>query len=490
MSLNFDLNIFLSVYANIFNNLSHYPYMTSFEKALNKKGRRANSVAVIGALFGDEGKGRITDEITDYFLNKKGFKEIVVYRDNGGSNAGHTISMNGKKIGLHQIGSGILHKGCNVVLGKGMVIHPSDLLEEIEEVKKVFSLKELPANLMIDEMAVLSLDTHRAFESALKERKSKSLGTQAATGRGIAPAYADVVYRFPLRMRDLYKENWKEIFVDHYERYSDWINSMGLNLENIVIQRYKGKEHKIGNVDIFINDLEKAKELLRPYVSNIYDFLKKNWEGDTPFVFEKAQAIGLDMRWGVYPDVSASNCCLDGITFSTEGIINANDISARLGVIKSTYTSSVGKRRIPTFMEEEFASPLRDDANEYGTTTGRPRDIAYMDLVMLKYFCKVGGIEELVFTHMDIVYEKPVKVCVEYEKNSKIVTYRPDQEHLDNVKPVYKEFKPWNKEFKKFKEYSELPKEIHSFVEFISKASNTKPVMLTYGPDRHDTLVM
>ena len=122
--------------------------MTNLEKSLRKKGRRANSVAVIGAIFGDEGKGRITDELTDYFLKK--YKKVIVYRDNGGSNAGHTISMNGKKIGLHQIGSGILHKGCVVVLGKGMAIHPIDLLDEIEEVKRVFEFQKLPAQLMID----------------------------------------------------------------------------------------------------------------------------------------------------------------------------------------------------------------------------------------------------------------------------------------------------------------------------------------------------
>lgn len=464
--------------------------MTNLEKALNKKGRRANSVAVIGALFGDEGKGRITDELTDYFLNKQGFKEIVVYRDNGGANAGHTISMNGKKIGLHQIGSGILHEGCWVVLGKGMVIHPSDLLEEIGEVKEVFELKELPATLMIDEMAVLSLDTHRAFESALKNRKSQTLGSQAATGRGIAPAYADVTYRFPIRIRDLYKENWKELLTDHYERYSEWVGSMGYSLEEMVIQRYKGREHTVGSLDVFLEDLEKSKEQLKPYVKDIHDFLKEQWEGTTPFIFEKAQAIGLDPRWGIYPDVSASNCSLDGITYSTEGVINASDISARLGVIKSTYTSSVGKRKLPTFMEEEFASVLRDDAHEYGTTTGRPRDIAYMDLVMLKYYCKVSGIEELVFTHMDIVYEHPVKVCVEYAKGSNRVEYRPDQEHLNEVRAVYKEFEPWKKEFKSFSEYSKLSSEIHKFIDYFSQYSNTNPVMLTYGPDRHDTMII
>lgn len=463
--------------------------MTNFERVLNKQGRRPNSVAIIGALFGDEGKGRITDELSDYFLNTKKFKHIVVYRDNGGANAGHTISMNGKKIGLHQIGSGILHKGCYVVLGKGMVMHPGDLLEEIIEIKDVFELKELPAKLMIDELAVLSLDTHRAFESALKGRSSKSLGSQAATGRGISPAYGDVVYRFPLRMRDLLKKNWKEIFSEHYIRYSDWISGMGFDMKKMKIQRYKGREYTVGSCKKFLKDLEESRKILKLYICDVHDFLRKTWASDTPFIFEKAQAIGLDIRWGIYPDVSASNCALDGITYSTEGIIDANDISGRLGVIKSTYTSSVGKRIVPTPMEERYAKVLRDDAHEYGTTTGRPRDILYMDAVMLKYFCKVGGIEELVFTHMDIVYDRPVKVCIKYVKKGKKIEYRPDQEWLLGIKPVYKEFKEWNKDiFKDIKRYSNLPKEVISFVEYLSSNTNTTSVMITYGPDRNDTL--
>ena len=465
--------------------------MGNLTKSLKKKGRRPNSVAIIGAFFGDEGKGRITDELVNYFLNKKKFKKVVVYRDNGGANAGHTISHEGKKISLHQIGSGILHKGCYVVLGKGMVLHPNDLLEEIEEVKEVFGFKKLPSTLMVDELTTLCLDTHRAFEAVLKSSKSKALGFRATTNRGISPAYADVLYRFPLQVRDIFKEDWKERFSEHYDRYEKLIDGLGFKLRDIKIQRFKGREKSVGSKKDFLKEIENTKDTLKPYVYDIHDFLKVNWESDTPFVFEKAQAIGLDYRWGVYPDISAANQCLDGITYSTQGVIDANDISARIGVIKSTYSSSVGKRIVPTPMEEEYAERIRKDANEYGATTGRPRDILYTDLVMLKYFCKVSNIEEIVYTHMDIVYDDPIKVCTEYKKGRKKVGYRPDQEYLLDIKPVYKEFKPWNKEeFKKTKKYSELSKKIHRFVEYISEYTNTEPVMLTYGPDRNDTLIV
>jgi adenylosuccinate synthase len=466
--------------------------LNNITKALNKKERRPNSVAVIGAFFGDEGKGRITDELADYFLNKEGFKKIVIYRDNGGANAGHTISHKGKKISLHQIGSGILHKGAYVVLGKGMVIHPSDVLEEIEEIKEVFGFKKLPSKLMIDQMATLCLDTHRAFEFAQKNINSKTLGSKASTNRGISPAYADVLYRYPLNLRDLYKRNWKDLFLDHYDRNNKLIKGLGFEMKDIKIQRYKGREDKVGSKKKFIKDLEKTRKLLKPYVYDMYEFVKKEWNSDTPFIFEKAQAIGLDYRWGIYPDISASNCCLDGITYSTEGIINSNEISARLGVIKSTYSSSVGKRIVPTkMMDKKLANRIREDANEYGATTKRPRDILHTDLVMLKYFCKVSGIEELVFTHMDIVYDEPVKVCTKYKKDGKYVGYRPDQEYLMGIEPVYKEFKPWDsEELKEIKSIKQLDSNLIKFMDYISSYTDTEPVAITYGPERNDTLII
>ena len=463
--------------------------MKNFERSLNKNGRRPNSVIVLGAMFGDEGKGRVTDELTEYFLNTKRFKKVIVYRGNGGANAGHTISCNGKKIGLHQIGSGILHKGCIVILGKGMVIHPGDLVEEIEQVKNTFKFDQLPASLYVDEMATLNLDTHRAFEYALNSIHSRSLGASAATGRGIAPAYADVLFRFPLRVRDLYKRGWKNILQEHYERYDNWIKGMDIDMKKMHIQRLNGRDYEIGNCAKFLKDLESSREKLKPYVNNVNSLLIKNWGSTTPFIFEKAQGVGLDYRWGLYPDVSASNCCLDGITYSTQGIVNAQDISGRFGVIKSTYSSSVGKRKLPTGMEERYAKIIREDAHEYGTTTGRPRDIAYLDLVMLKYFCEMSDIEELVFTHMDIIYERPVKLCVGYKMGDKKVEYRPDQEFINGVRPIYKDFKPWRKEdLLKAKSIRSLSKESKEYMQYISEYTKTKSVMITYGPDRHDTL--
>ncbi|KUK77358.1 MAG: Adenylosuccinate synthetase [candidate division WS6 bacterium 34_10] len=459
--------------------------MTNLETSLHKKGRRPNSVAVIGALFGDEGKGRITDELTNYFL--KNFGEVITYRDNGGSNAGHTVSVGDKSMGLHQVGSGILQKGSTVILGKGMVIHPIDLIEELNEVKRVFELEELPAKFMIDEMACLNLDTHRAFEEVLKGRGKSKFTYKAATGRGISPSYADVLHRNPVRIRDLISDVWKEKFSEHYQLYSEWIKGMGADPEKIHVNRFNSKPVLLGSKDEFLSNLEQIREEIKEYISPMFEYITKHWESETPFIFEKAQGVGVEYRWGAYPDVSCSDCTVYGITYSTEGAVIADDISSRIGVIKSTYTSSVGSRNIPTFMEDKLAKKIRDDANEYGTTTGRPRDIAYLDLLMLRYFCKVGGIEGLAYTHMDIVYDEPVKVCIEYMKDGKKSYYRPDQLHLNDIEPKYKEFKPWDSS--KFMD-GDIPKEAQTFMDYISDYTDTTPAVITYGPKRHDTLVV
>ncbi len=462
--------------------------MTNFEKCLSKKGRRKNSVAVIGALFGDEGKGRITDELTSHFL--KSFKKVIVYRDNGGSNAGHVVSVGDEKIDLHQIGSGILQKGCIVVLGKGMVIHPIDLVKEMEVIKETFGYKDLPADFKIDETSTLCLDTHRAFEGVLKDADSGSFGAKASTGRGISPAYADILYRFPVTMKDFLSRNWKDILSAHYARYEKWIKGMGGDLKNVKVKRFRDSDSKVGSRDVFLRNLEYSRKVLKNYSEDIHDFLEKEWNGSTPFVFEKAQGVGIDTRWAVYPDSTASNCCLDGITSSTEGVINANDISARIGVIKSTYTSSVGKRMLPTMMKGKYADRIRKDANEYGATTGRPRDIAYMDTVMLKYFCQAGGIEELAFTHMDIVYNEPVKICMGYLVDKKRAGYRPYQWYLDLIKPVYKNFKPWNGgNLKNRRSLENLQENAKNYIKFISSETGTTPVLLSYGPNREDTII-
>lgn len=448
-------------------------------------GRRPQSIAVMGGALGDEGKGRLTDEFTADFLKK--FKKVIHYRDNGGANAGHTVEIGDTRIALHQLSSGVTQKGCVVVMGKEMVIHPDDLILEIESVKKAFSTSTLPAELLIDELAFLCLDTHRAFEVVLKAQSTGSLGS---TGRGIAPAYADIIYRHPLQMRDLMARDWEKRVSEHYQLYKAWVQGFGYTLAKVEVPRLNGQVLKLGSEKVFIERLKKARTILRPFIQDVHEVLETAWRAKTPFVFEKAQALGLDHRWGIYPDVTASDCTFDGIFSSTEGIVDPQDIAVRAATIKATYSSSVGTRILPTLIKNKLANKIREDAHEYGSTTKRPRAIAHIDIPMLSYFMKVGRVEYLLVTHLDIAYPlQPIKVCVAYELDGKKVAYRPDQTFLNKVKPIYREFSSWDgKAVQSVRKPSELPKEAQVYLEFIAKKLNVHLLMATVGPKRDQTI--
>lgn len=457
------------------------------ENPFLQKGRRKNSIAVLGGALGDEGKGRVTDELTSLFLKEQ--KQVLHYRDNGGANAGHTIAFGDKKIALHQLGSGVLQKGCTVVLGKEMVIHPQDLVLEIKEVEKVLDGQKMPAKLLIDEMALLCLDTHRAFEAVLK---MKADGSKAATGRGISPAYADVVYRNPLRMRDLFASNWQERVAKHFNHYQMLCKGFDFELASVKVPRLDGSMLEVGTLADFTMQLETAKKTLKPFVSDVTALLKETWQSEVPMVFEKAQALGIDPRFGVYPDITASNCAFDGIYSSTEGVVDDRLLAVKAATIKATYTSSVGTRILPTMMEDGLAKRIREDANEYGATTKRPRDIAYIDLPMLSYLFRVGRVEYLTLTHLDIAYpEVPIKVCVGYEIDGREVGYRPDQEYLNQVTAKYIELPSFDgSTLTEAKTMSDLPKEALQYLAFLTQTLGVKPLLVSVGPKRDQTIII
>lgn len=446
---------------------------------------RSRSYAICGGAFGDEGKGRIVDMLV-HQLSQQGL--VVVYRDNGGANAGHTVEFpNGQRVALHQLPSGVFIKGAVVVLGKEMVIHPGDLLEELAQVKAVEVTADR-AEIRIDELALLSLDTHRAYESVLKDWQS---GGKGSTGRGISPAYADVLLRHPLRMRDVVVFDEEKV-TQHYKMYEAIAAGLGQKLAEIEVPTLAGEKIKVGTVEEFARRLRAQAEALKPLVQDIHGWLAEQWQDEkTAFVFEKAQAVGLDYRWGVYPDVTASDTTFGGIFSATEGIIDPDAIEMKAGVIKATYMSSVGTRKLPSLITSELAERIRKDAHEYGATTKRPRDIAYLDIPALRFFRKVGKINHLVLTHMDVVYaDTPVKVCVEYQKDGKTVDYRPDQAFLSSVQPVYKELKSWDAAaLAKAKSYEEMPQEAQDFLKFVSEAIGAPVMMITTGPQREQGIL-
>jgi adenylosuccinate synthase len=446
------------------------------------------SAAFCGGAYGDEGKGRIVDEQVNKYL-KLG-KHVIVYRDNGGANADHTLELpDGRRVALHQLPSGVLYPEVMVILGKSMVIHPGDLAVEINEIKEVAGKNGI-ADIKIDEMASLALDTHRAMENVLKKWQE---GGRGATGRGISPAYADILLRQTLRVRDIV--NFDEAKVrEHYRLYQAMIAGLGANLSEAEVVAYKSDNPVlVGTEDEFIERLKKQAELISPYVTDVHKILEQTWpDPNNAFVFEKAQAIGLDPRFGVYSDVTASDTTFGGILGSTEGIIDPLEIKIRASVLKATYMSSVGTRVLPTKMDETLANIIREDAKEYGATTKRPRGIAYLDLPTLRFFTKVGQVNKLVLTHMDIVYpDLPIKVCTRYTIDDEECGYRPDQEFLSRVTPHYIELPTWDRsEIQRAKKPSNLPKNARHFLDFISDELNAPVAMITTGPKRDQSIVL
>ncbi len=448
---------------------------------------RENSIAIGGGAWGDEGKGKFTD----YFASKahQDKKDVVVYRVNGGANAGHTLEFEGKRISLHQIPSGAFVEGTTVVLGGGMVIHPDDLLTEIKMVREA-SANKPRSTIKIDNMAALALDTHRAYEDVLK--KEIDSGSKGGTGRGIAPAYADIINRQEVSMRDLATGNWDK-FTRHYQFYSRKINGLGFDLASIKVAYLNDQNdtRPVGSQKEFVDRLKNAREKLIPFTSDNYQFTKDSWANpQTSFIFEMAQAVGLDYRYGVRPDVTGSDTTFASITASTQGLVDYRDIQRRISTLKATYCSSVGSRKLPSLMDPELAVRIREDAKEYGATTKRPRNIIYFDLPALRFYQRVGGANEIGLTHMDIVYPNiPIKICIDYQINGKSVDYRPDQEWLNLVTPIFEELPTWDGARTNLaKKFRNLPQEAKDYVHRIETELRFPVTIIGNGPRREQVI--
>jgi adenylosuccinate synthase len=453
------------------------------DNPFQRPGARRNSIAIAGGAFGDEGKGRIVDELCARFSTDQ--HRMMIYRWNGGANAGHTIIVGGQRIALHQLPSGALHAGATIVLGKGMVVHPGDLLAEIDSLRPLLSGRP-PLDLHIDAQAVLSLDTHRAFEAALRDWAS---GGKGSTGRGISPAYADVLLRHPVRAGDLIASDWQERLGKHYDLYEALTKGLGGDLTSLRVPTLGTGKLMVGARETFLSRLQEQSAALRRYIkTDMHDTVRKAWtDTQTAFVFEGAQAAGLDPRWGVYPDITASDPTFSGISASTEGIVLADKVAVRAVALKATYTSSVGQRRLPTHMDEPLATRIREDAHEYGATTRRPRDIAYIDLPCLRFYADVAGANYVVLTHLDIAYtDVPIRVCTHYtDAHGGLAPYRPDQAYLNSVTPHYRELPSWDgKAVQGARRLEDLPAHALAYMAFLTQALDCPPLMATTGPER------
>ncbi len=444
-------------------------------------------IAVIGAQLGDEGKGRIIDNKISQMDDK--FQDFFVIRSQGGSNAGHTVQFGDKKIGLHQIPSAIFHKKAKLILDFGMVIHPEDLLTEIEIVENTSD--SLMGRIFVSNEAMLCTDVERAKEILNRIMNCKAKG---GTGRGMSPTTAGRYEKLGLTLDNLVRDNWKEVLTNHYKTSEKLFKAYNEDLKDFDVPDFKKtkatkKAHlkKVGDLKLFLKRLNQVREeilrkkiIVDTFLLNQEIYLKK-----TPVFFEMAQAVGLSPSFGTKPDTTSTETSAIAINLGTR-IFKYSEIPERIGVMKATYMSSVGTRKMPTQADDKWAHWVREFAHEYGTTTGRARDICHIDLPFLNYNINMGEINQLAMTHLDVSRKgEKIKICIGYMRGKKEVFYKPDLEYLKDLDPIYVELDGWDStECIEAKSFEELPKNAKTFIHFIESATATPVSVITNGPDR------
>jgi len=419
-----------------------------------------SNIVIVGAQWGDEGKGKIVDLLTRY--------AHIVVRFQGGNNAGHTVYLKDQKFVFHLMPSGILYEGKICVIGSGVVVDPAVLLQEMTELKKRGYLKD-DSQLMISEEAHLILPYHRRIDIA-KDRVFK-IGT---TGRGIGPAYEDKVARCGIRMVDLLDE---AAFRKKLEA-----NLLQKNVYLVEVLKEKGFEFS----EIF-EEYSGYRKQLEKYVKDTAFFLYEASRKKRKILFEGAQGALLDLDHGTYPFVTASNTVASNACAGAG--IGPTMIDSVIGVTKA-YTTRVGEGPFPTELQDEVGQRLREKGEEYGATTGRPRRCGWLDAVVVNHAIRVNGIKGLTITKLDVLNEfDEIRICVGYRLGGKVVYQVPSNpDRLEEVKPIYEELEGWHTDIQGVRAFSELPKKAQRYLRRIEKLTRTPIVMVSTGSERNETI--
>ncbi len=420
--------------------------------------------AVLGAQWGDEGKGKIVDMYSK--------QADVVVRYQGGHNAGHTVWVDGVKYILRLIPSGIIHEKTINIIANGTVIELDALFKEINELKEKGIKFE--NRFYISDRANIIMPYHIFFDKHKEELKgANKIGT---TGRGIGPTYMDKIARSGIRIGDLFNEKLLD-------------EKITTNIEEL--NKYATKAYNISPINI-----EEAKSYCKRYIKDL-----KNYVTDTTYLINKlinenkkvmlegAQGTMLDVDFGTYPFVTSSNGSAGGACTGTG--ISPRKISCIAGVMKA-YTTRVGSGPFPTELFDDNGKMLAEAGHEFGAVTGRPRRCGWLDLVAVKYAGMINGLDYIALTKMDVLDNMPIiKVCTGYEIDGKVVDQFPaDLTSLNKIKPIYKEFKGWMTDITKTKNIEDLPTEAKEYIDFISKYLGIPFCVVSVGPDRNQTIVL
>ncbi len=419
---------------------------------------------IVGAQWGDEGKGKITD----FFAGSSDY----VVRYHGGNNAGHTVIVDGNTFKLHLIPSGVLYPTPISVIGNGVVIDPAALIDEISYLTD----KGVVPNLMISDRAHVIMPYHKLLDSALSDYQDTLAA--GSTRRGIAPVYGDKMFRNGIRMIDILEP---KILMEKLQKSYAFANNLLSSITGQLIDL---------DMDTIYDDYLDMGKRLSSYISDVSLELYEAHNNNKTILFEGAQGISLDVDHCVYPYTTSSNTIAGSISTGTG--VSYRDIHRIIGVTKA-YLSRVGEGPLPSEVHGDEAAELRERGGEYGTTTGRPRRVGWLDLVQVRQAVRVNGLTEIALTKLDILCNtKDISVCTAYEINGTKESEMPASLQKFRVaKPIYKKLSGWGDlTDNMIKEgYKALPQTLRDYVTFIESEVNCRVSIISVGPERHQTII-
>ncbi len=410
------------------------------------------TMAIIGAQWGDEGKGKITDLLAE--------KSDLVVRYQGGHNAGHTIWVDGKKTVLHVIPSGVLHPHCTSVIGHGVVLEPENFLFELNRIKNV--TKVTPDNLKVSETATVITNYHKLLDAARESQGTEKIGT---TCKGIGPAYEDKIARRAVKVKDLFD---KDILT---RRLAVGYSEKAMLFKNLYQVQFPSIEEEVER-------LYKFGQSMKDYVCDTFSLIDNSLSQGKRVLYEGAQGILLDVDYGTYPYVTSSSTSASGI-YNGAGIPN-HKLEEVIGVAKA-YTTRVGEGPFPTELFDEIGNTIQVKGNEIGATTGRKRRCGWLDIPLLRYAIKCSQLTSIALTKLDILSDlSELKICYAYEVDGKKVDCAYPGINLYNAKPLFKSFKPFKDDFT-----GKNSAELDQYMSFIQETLGIPVSIYAYGPDRN-----
>jgi adenylosuccinate synthase len=422
------------------------------------------TAVVVGAQWGDEGKGKIVDVLSERFK--------VVARYSGGHNAGHTVTIHGKKFILQLIPCGVLREGCRGVIGNGVVLDPFAFMKEVDSLRATGV--KVDGNLFVSNRAHVILPYHRMIELAAENAPGRvKIGT---TSRGIGPAYEDKMARSGLRVQDLLDKALLKKHIDNACREKNTIAHALFNSEPI-------------DPDKMYADYAEVADRVAPFVTDTALLLNRAIANGESVMFEGAQGTMLDIDHGTYPFVTSSSATSGGAATGTG--VPPNAITMVAGVTKA-YCTRVGEGPFPTELNDAVGEALRKKGNEFGAVTGRPRRTGWLDLPLLRYSNMINGTGWLVVTKLDVLDDlAEIPVCVGYKVDSKETQEIPAQASgYEKIEPIYAKLPGWHCETYGIAEYDRLPAKARSYLDFVEKETGAKIGIVSTGPDREQTIFL